>query len=82
MAAKSPPQARGPSLAIAPQSVNRTHACGPNRRERTMPSLIRFFAVVAILAGLVFAGLWSLANLVNPQPREMTVTIPQDRIGR
>lgn len=47
-----------------------------------MPSLIRFFAVVAILAGLVFAGMWSLANLVTPQPREMTVTIPQDRIGR
>jgi len=47
-----------------------------------MPSLIRFFAVVAILGGLVFAGLWSLANLVAPQPREMTVTIPQDRIGR
>jgi hypothetical protein len=47
-----------------------------------MPSLIRFFAVVAILAGLAFAGLWGLANLVEPQPREMTVTIPQDRIGR
>jgi hypothetical protein len=47
-----------------------------------MPSLIRFFAVVAILAGLVFAGLWSLDNRVKPQPREMTVTIPPDRIGR
>ena len=47
-----------------------------------MPSLIRFFTVVGILAGLVFAGMWSLANLVEPQPREMTVTIPQDRIGR
>jgi hypothetical protein len=47
-----------------------------------MPSLIRFLTAVAILAGLVFAGLWSLANLVEPQPREMTVTIPQDRIGK
>lgn len=47
-----------------------------------MPSLIRFIAVVAVLAGIVFAGLWSLANLVKPQPREMTVTIPQERIGR
>lgn len=47
-----------------------------------MPSLIRFFTVVAILAGLVFAGMWSLANMVTPQQREMTVTIPQDRIGR
>jgi len=47
-----------------------------------MPSLIRFFAAVAILGGLVFAGLWSLANLAEPQPRDMSVTIPQDRIGR
>jgi hypothetical protein len=47
-----------------------------------MPSLIRFFVVVAILAGLVYAGLWALAYLVEPTPREMTVTIPQDRIGK
>jgi hypothetical protein len=47
-----------------------------------MPSLFRFLIVVGILAGLAFAGLWSLANLVQPQPREMTVTIPQDRIGK
>jgi hypothetical protein len=47
-----------------------------------MPSLIRFLTAVAVLAGLAFAGVWSLANLVEPQPREMTVTIPQDRIGK
>jgi hypothetical protein len=47
-----------------------------------MPSLIRFLTVVAILVGLAFAGVWSLANLVEPQPREMTVTIPQERIGK
>jgi hypothetical protein len=47
-----------------------------------MPSLIRFIVAVAVLAGLVFAGLWALANLVEPQPREMSVTIPQERIGR
>lgn len=47
-----------------------------------MPSLMRFLAVVAILAGLVYAGLWSLANLVQPQTREITVTIPPDRIER
>lgn len=68
-------------LAIEAQWANRTDGAGPNRRA-DMPSLIRFLAVVAILAGLVYAGLWSLANLVEPQPREMTVTIPQDRIGR
>ncbi len=47
-----------------------------------MPSLIRFLTVVAVIAALAFAGLWSLANFVGPQPREMTVTIPQERIGK
>ena len=47
-----------------------------------MPSLIRFLVFVAILGGIAYAGLWSLANMVEPQTREMTVTIPPDRIGR
>lgn len=47
-----------------------------------MPSLIRFLAVIGILAGLVYAGLWTLAHLVEPQPREMTITIPQERLGK
>ena len=47
-----------------------------------MPSLIRFLVVVALLAGLGFGALWALANLVEPQPREMTVTIPTDRLGK
>jgi hypothetical protein len=47
-----------------------------------MPSLIRFLVVVGIIAGLGFAGMWVLANLVEPQPREMTSTIPQDRLGK
>lgn len=47
-----------------------------------MPSLIKFLVVVAILAGLGFGALWALANLVEPQPREMTVTIPADRLGK
>ncbi len=47
-----------------------------------MPSLIRFLVVVALLAGLGFGALWALANLVEPQPREMTVTIPADRLGK
>lgn len=60
----------------------RTQARGSNRRREAMPSLIRFLVIVGILAGLVYAGLWALANLVEPQPRDMTVTIPQDRFGR
>jgi len=44
-----------------------------------MPSLFRFLAVVGIIAGMVYAGIVALATLVQPQPREISVTVPQDR---
>jgi hypothetical protein len=44
-----------------------------------MPSLFRFLTVVAIIAGIVYGIIFALANFVNPKPREITVTIPQDR---
>jgi hypothetical protein len=47
-----------------------------------MPSLIRFLTVIAILAALIYGGLWSLAHVVKPHPREMTITIPQERLGK
>ena len=40
-----------------------------------MPSLIRFLVVVALLAGLVYGGLYALANFVKVKPREITQTI-------
>jgi hypothetical protein len=47
-----------------------------------MPSLIKFLLLLAILAGAGYGGLWVLANLVEPHQREITVTIPQDRLGK
>jgi hypothetical protein len=44
-----------------------------------MPSLFRFLTVVAIIVGTVYGAIYALANYVNPKPREMTVTIPQDK---
>jgi xanthosine utilization system XapX-like protein len=44
-----------------------------------MPSLFRFLTVLAIIAGIVYGIVFALANFVNPKPREITVTIPQDR---
>lgn len=44
-----------------------------------MPSLFRVIAVVAIVCGLVYGGLYALAYHVQPQPREITVSIPPDR---
>jgi len=44
-----------------------------------MPSLLRFLTVVAILCAAVYGGLYSLAHFVQPQSREITVTIPPDK---
>lgn len=46
-----------------------------------MPTLFRFLFVIAVLAGLVYAAMFALATLVEPVPREMTVTIPQSKLA-
>jgi hypothetical protein len=45
-----------------------------------MPTLFRFLAVVAILAGVAFAAMFALATFVEPEPREMTQTIPASKL--
>ena len=45
-----------------------------------MPSLFRFLLVIGLLGGLVYAGAFWLTQVVDPQPREMTVTIPPDKL--
>jgi len=47
-----------------------------------VPSLIRFLFVVGILVGLVWGGMLALVTFVEPQPREMTQTIPSNRLNR
>ena len=44
-----------------------------------MPTLFRFLAIIGIIGGLVYAGIIALATMGEPQPREITVTVPQDR---
>ena len=44
-----------------------------------MPSLFRFLIAVAVIGGLIYGGIFALANFVNPKPREITVTIPADQ---
>lgn len=46
-----------------------------------MPTLFRFVFILAILAGLVYAGMWALALFVEPEPREITTTIPPSRLA-
>jgi hypothetical protein len=45
-----------------------------------VPTLFRFLATLAILAGLAFAGMFALATFVVPTPREMSVTIPAAKL--
>lgn len=47
-----------------------------------MPTLIRLLTVVAVLAGIGYAALWVLATKVEPQQREISFTVPQERIGK
>ena len=49
-------------------------------RPVPLPTLFRFLATIAILAGLVFAGMFALATFVEPTPREMSVNIPGSKL--
>jgi hypothetical protein len=44
-----------------------------------MPSLLRFLMVIGIIFGLGYAVIFALATLVDPKPREMTITVPPDK---
>jgi hypothetical protein len=44
-----------------------------------MPTLLRFLATVAIISGVIYGGIFALANYVTPKPREMTVSVPPDK---
>jgi hypothetical protein len=45
-----------------------------------MPSLFRLLFVLGVLGGLAYGAVFSLATMVDPKPREITVTIPQDHL--
>ncbi len=47
-----------------------------------MPSLFRLLVALALLVGLVYGAMFALANFVDPKPREITVTVPQDRFAK
>lgn len=44
-----------------------------------MPSLFRFLLIVGVIAGLGYVAVFSLANYVKPQPREITATVPSEK---
>jgi hypothetical protein len=50
--------------------------------EIRVPSLIRFLLIVSVLAAIIWAGMIALVTFVEPQPREMTQTIPPARLNK
>jgi hypothetical protein len=44
-----------------------------------MPSLFRFLVLLGLLGGMAYGAMFSLATMFEPKPREITITIPQDR---
>ncbi|ANL29781.1 hypothetical protein AMC90_CH04029 [Rhizobium phaseoli] len=46
-----------------------------------MPTLFRFLFVCAILAGTVYGAMWALATFVEPEPRDVTIRIPSERVN-
>ena len=47
-----------------------------------MPTLTRLVVVVAIIAGSAYGAMYALATFVEPNPREMTIRIPPERLNR
>jgi hypothetical protein len=49
--------------------------------EAKMPTLTRLILVLAILAGLVYAGMVALVTFVHPNQTEMTIRIPSEKLN-
>jgi uncharacterized membrane protein len=47
--------------------------------DADMPSLLRFLAVIGIIAGIGYGIIFALAFMVDPKPRDISVTVPPDR---
>lgn len=46
-----------------------------------MPTLFRFLFVIGVLAGIVWGSMVALVTFVEPQPREMTQTVPAAKLA-
>ncbi len=46
-----------------------------------MPSLIRFLIILGVLAVAAWGAMLALATFVEPQQREMTQTVPAQKLN-
>lgn len=47
-----------------------------------MPTLFRFLTILAVIGGVIYGGIYALANLVTPTPRELSVSVPPDKFQK
>jgi hypothetical protein len=46
-----------------------------------MPTLFRFLVTLAVIAGVIYGGMYALVLSVEPRTGEMTVRIPPERLN-
>ena len=46
-----------------------------------MPSIVRFLVFLLVLGGLGFAAIYALATFVEPEPREISISVPSSRLS-
>ena len=46
-----------------------------------MPSLFRFLAILAIIAGAIYGTMLALVAFVEPQERDVTIRLPSERVN-
>ncbi len=45
-----------------------------------MPSVLRFLLTIAILAGLGYGSMLALVEFIQPEPREISHTVPRSKL--
>jgi hypothetical protein len=49
--------------------------------DATVPVILRFMLIVGILAGCVYGGMLALVAFYEPEPREISITIPSSKLA-
>lgn len=47
-----------------------------------MPSLFRLLMVLGLLGGFAYGAMFALATFVQPQQRDMTISIPATKLNK
>lgn len=47
-----------------------------------MPTTFRFLTAVGVIAASIYGALFMLANVLEPAPQDITVTVPPSRYAK